>query len=215
MPIRINLLAESLAAEEMRRRDPAKRAGYIAVLLVCAVLIWSASLQMKLVADNVKLGHLQSSLNSRTNEYAQIMADQAKLAEVNDRLDSLHRLTANRFLQANLLNALQRTTVEGITLSHLRLDQGFYIVQSGKGHKGSSTEKDLLTIEAKDNSANPGSETITAFKECLTRLAYFQHEHMTTNDILLKNLSMPQADADTGKPFVMFSFECRFPEKSH
>jgi hypothetical protein len=215
MPIRINLLAEALAAEELRRRDPAKRAGVIAVLLVCAVLVWSASLQMKLVADNVKLGHLQSSLNGRTNEYAQVMADQAKLAEVNDKLENLHRLTTNRFLQANLLNALQRTSVEGITFSHLRLDQGFAVVPTGKGHKGSSVEKDILTIEAKDNSANPGSETITAFKECLTRQAYFQHEHMTTNDILLKNLSMPQADADTGKPFVMFSFECRFPERAH
>jgi len=213
MPIRINLLAEALAAEDMRRRDPAKRAGYIAALLVCAVLIWSASLQMKLVADNVKLSHLQSSLNAHTNEYALTMADAAKLGEVNDKLESLHRLTTNRFLQANLLNALQRTTVEGITFSHLRLDQGFATTAGSKGHKGSSIEKDVLIIEAKDSSPNPGSETITAFKECLTRQAYFQNDHMTTNDILLKNLSMPQADADTGKPFVMFTFECRFPER--
>jgi hypothetical protein len=214
MPIRINLLAEALAAEDLRRRDPAKRAGYIAVLLVVAVLIISASLQMKLVTDSVKLNHLQSSLNARTNEYAVTMADAAKLGEVNGKLESLRNLTANRFLQANLLNALQRTTVEGITLSHMRLEQGFSISQGGKGHKG-SFEKDTLIIEAKDSSPNPGSETINAFKECLTRQAYFQHERMTTNDILLKNLSMPQADADTGKPFVMFTFECRFPERNH
>ncbi len=225
MPIRINLLAEAQAAEELRRRDPAKRAGYIAALLVLFVLVWSGSIQMRLITENVKLNRLQASLNARTNDYAQIIADQAKLGEVNGKLEKLNRLTTNRFLQANLLNAMQRTTVEGITLSHFRLEQAFTVVPGVPPHKvddrvvpgqqGSSLEKVVLLLEAKDSSANPGSETITQFKECLTRQAYFQKEHLTTNDILLKNLSMPQADAETGKPFVMFTLECRYPDRNH
>jgi len=38
MPIRINLLAESQALEEMRRRDPVKRAIWVGVLVVSLLL---------------------------------------------------------------------------------------------------------------------------------------------------------------------------------
>ena len=37
MPIRINLLAESLAEEDLRRRDPVKRAIIIGALLVAVI----------------------------------------------------------------------------------------------------------------------------------------------------------------------------------
>ncbi len=36
MPIRLNLLAEAQAAEEMRRRDPVKRALWLAGLIIAA-----------------------------------------------------------------------------------------------------------------------------------------------------------------------------------
>lgn len=50
MPIRINLLNEALAEEDMRRRDPVKRAIFIGVFLVAVSLVWfsSAWLEFKL-----------------------------------------------------------------------------------------------------------------------------------------------------------------------
>src|SRR5580698_877625 len=125
MPIRINLLAESQAAEELRRRDPAKRALWFALLLVVFVLVWSASLQVKLLSDNGRLARLQDSLSNKANGYAQVMSNAQELAQANAKLAALHSLTTNRFLQANLLNALQRTSVDGIQLTRLRLDQNY------------------------------------------------------------------------------------------
>ena len=43
MPIRINLLSEALAEEDLRRRDPVKRAIFIGVFLVALSLVWFSS----------------------------------------------------------------------------------------------------------------------------------------------------------------------------
>ena len=47
MPIRINLLAEAQALEEMRRKDPVKRAALAAGALVCLALVYSSYLQLR------------------------------------------------------------------------------------------------------------------------------------------------------------------------
>ena len=49
MPIHLNLLAEAQAAEEERRRNPVKRAIWIAILFVVLILVWSSSLQLKAI----------------------------------------------------------------------------------------------------------------------------------------------------------------------
>ena len=79
MPIRINLLAEAQAAEDLRRRDPVKRSIYVAVCFVVMVLVWISSLQVKIMADNSRLGKFleQSRLNGRTNEYHKSSATSA------------------------------------------------------------------------------------------------------------------------------------------
>ena len=45
MPIRINLLAEAQAAEELRRKNPVKRGIWIGGFLVLVVILWIAKLQ--------------------------------------------------------------------------------------------------------------------------------------------------------------------------
>ncbi len=46
MAIRINLLAEAQEAEELRRRDPVKRALWGAGFLVFLVWLWTGSLML-------------------------------------------------------------------------------------------------------------------------------------------------------------------------
>jgi hypothetical protein len=213
MPICINLLAESQAAEELRRRDPAKRALWMASVLVGAVLIWSGSLQVKLLSDNGRLARLQDSMSNKANGYAQVMSNAQELAQANAKLDALHSLTTNRFLQANLLNALQRTSVDGIQLTRLRLDQNYIVLPEDQAKHAGNIEKTLLTLEARDSSASPGDATISHFKESIADNPYFRDQRLSTNDILLKNLSASQVDADTGRPFVTFVFECRYPDR--
>jgi len=52
MPIRINFLAEQQAQEEERRRDPVKRAAWVAAAWVGLLLVWGGYLQAKLWAIN-------------------------------------------------------------------------------------------------------------------------------------------------------------------
>jgi hypothetical protein len=94
MPIRINLLAEAQAVEDLRRRDPVKRFIYVAACFVVMVLVWISSLQVKIMADNMRLGNLQARLDTHTNAYYQILDNKAKFSGVNDKLLALNHLSA-------------------------------------------------------------------------------------------------------------------------
>ncbi|HEX4644144.1 MAG TPA: hypothetical protein VH598_00890 [Verrucomicrobiae bacterium] len=225
MPIRINLLAEAQAAEEQRRRDPVKRAVLVAVGLVFLMLVWGGSLQVKLITYNVRLNGLETKLDSQTNAFQQIQSNQAKLNVINQKLGALHQLATNRFLAANVLNALQQSTQEGIQLMRLRTEQTYIFTEEVKpsktdtgksipGKPATSTERIVVSMEAKDTSPNPGGDLVGKFKNTLAESAYFQNVSISTNDILLKHLDAPVFDNESGKAFVLFSFECRYPEKT-
>jgi hypothetical protein len=223
MPIRINLLAEAQAAEERRRRDPVKRAVVIAVCLIAMVLVWISSLQLKIMADNSKLGNLEHQLNGRTNEYNHVLNSQKQLADVNDKLKALNRLASERFLHAPLLNALMRATVDGIQITRFSTEQVFDITPEVKpvldhgrtipGKPAVAVERIKLLLNARDTSPNPGSEEIGKFKSALVHTEYFQAQQISTNNVLLKNLQPAQTDDKTGKTYVAFSLECNYADK--
>ena len=59
MPIRINLLNEELAAEELRRRDPVKRAIFIGIFLVALSLVWFSSTWLEYKMIQQKKGQVE------------------------------------------------------------------------------------------------------------------------------------------------------------
>jgi len=223
MPIRINLLAEAQSAEDVRRRDPVKRSIYAASALVVMVLVWISSLQVKIMTDNAHLNSLEARLSSHTNEYNKILVNKQTLTDVSEKLAGLNRLSANRFLQATMLNALMHATVEGIQITRLHTEQGYEVIakteattDKGKtvpGKPAGVLARVKLILEGKDNSANPGSEQINQFRETLAQTRYFECQKISTNNILLKNLSPPQLDPESGKPYVIFTLECSYPDK--
>jgi hypothetical protein len=226
MPISINLLAEAQAAEDLRRRDPVKRAIYCALGLVLIVGFWISSLQVRIMTENSGLGSLQSRLGSRTNQYTKIIQNKQRLQEINSKLTALNHLAAHRFLLGTLLDAPMHAPVDGIQFLRLHTEQAYEevtpvqaVVEHGKtivaGRTAASIEKVKLVLDAKDSSINPGNEQISKFKEALAKTPYFQAEQITTNHIMLKNLSQPQVDPDSGKTYVLFSLECQYPEKNH
>jgi hypothetical protein len=219
MPIRINLLAEARIAEEMRRRDPVKRSIIGGAFLVALALVWSSSLQLGKMLANKDLAGVQGEIQTRTNEFKQVMMDTSKMAETRGRLDDLQKLSDSRFLQGNLLNALQQATVPGVQLSRLRVEQTYLQTagtppgkRAGNAPKRSptTTEKIMVLLEAKDFSANPGDQ-VNKFKDAIARHPYFQTMLDKTNGLRLANLSAPQPGAD-GKTYVLFTVECRLPE---
>jgi hypothetical protein len=207
----------------LRRRDPVKRAMWVGFVLVCIVLGWSSLLQARIITDNSRLGNLVGKLNSRTNQYTQVLADKQRLLDVETKLTALNRFASNRFLQANLLDAIQRGTVPGIHVIKLQTVQSFEVIPETKptvtdggarlpGRPGRSTEKTRLIIDARDTSEVPGGEYINKFKATLAQC--FQTQQVSTNGIRLVNLATPSIDAESGKLFVQFNLECNYPDRT-
>jgi hypothetical protein len=229
MPIRINLLAEAQALEDLRRRDPVKRVILAGIISVILVLFWSSLLLFNTMITKSDLNRLEGDLYSRTNDNHQILESKNKLVEHKHKLNELHRLTTNRFLNGNLLEALQKNTVDNVQLMRLKVIQTYVVsTQEEKPKAGSErsaarttkaseksvkiTEKTVLTLEAKDT--NPtGSDANTTFQDKLSNAPYFQNVLGITNNFRLAFLGTPQTDPE-GKTFVLFTLEARFPEKT-
>jgi hypothetical protein len=221
MLIRINLLAEAQALEELRRRDPVKRAVWVGGFLVSIMLVWSRSLQVKAFMAKGELNRIESALNSHTNEYQQVQESQQKLAQVNSKLTALHQLSTNRFLNGSMLDALQHATLEDIQLVHLKVEQAYLPTPEVKprtngdriipGKPGTVAEKTVVVIEAKDLSSNPG-DLMDKYKQTIASSPYFGAILTKSNDVRLVNYGTREL-GDNGKPFLLFTLECRYPEK--
>jgi hypothetical protein len=224
MPIRLNLLAEVQAAEDLRRRDPVKRALWLAGLFIAVMLAWSSFLQLRATLASSEVTGIEAQMGARTNEFRQILDNQKKAVEIDNKLRVLRQLAASRFLNGNLLNALQHTTVQDAQLIRVRVDQMYAKVEGTKIHtndqnvviKGrppTATEKIVLNLEGLDLSPSAG-DRVNRFKSVLTSNAYFGNMLTKTNPVNLKSLSPPQVDPVTGKPCVTFNLECRYLEKT-
>ena len=134
----------------------------------------------------------------------------------------MSQLNTNRFLQGNLLNALQQIYVPNVQLTRLRVDQTYIIKDAtpaqtteaggAPARPGTSTERIVLTLDARDSSPNPGDQ-VNHFKEAFAKLGYFKAVLDPTNGVRLLNLSAPQTSWNS-KPFVQFTLESRFPDKT-
>jgi hypothetical protein len=224
MPIRLNLLAETHAAQEERRRDPVKRLAWVAALFVVAMLVWSGSLQFKSMLINGEVSGLEAQISTRSNEYRVVLDNQNKTADLKHKLAALRRLSESRLLQGTLLNALQKTTVDDVQLLRLRVDQSYVYFEGSKARTNdnnvfipakppTSTEKILLTLEGLDSSNNPGDQ-LNKYKTALAANAYFKEALQKTNGINLKNLAPPSISPLNGKRGATFTLECRYPDKT-
>jgi hypothetical protein len=224
MPIRLNLLAEAHAAEEARRRDPVKRAVWVAALIIALMLAWSSYLQLQTTLANSDVARVEAQIGARTNEYSSVLDNNNKFADIEHKLAALRRLSAERLLQGTLLGSLQKTTVDDVKLLRLRVDQTYVSVEGTKARTNDQnvlipaklptrTEKILLTLEGVDSAANPG-DGLNKYKDALTTNAYLKQMLLKTNGISLKNLGAPEISPLTGKPSVNFTLECRYPDKT-
>ena len=227
MPIRLNLLAEAQSAEDMRRRDPVKRAIWAGALLTSLMLVWSSSLQLKAMMANNEVGRVEGQMNSRNKEFQQVLGDQKKTEEIWQKLAALNHLTTNRFLQATLLNALQQATADDVQLIRIKTDQSYTYKEETKARTNANgvmpykpatvTERIVLSLDGTDSSANPGDQ-VNSFKQILGTNSYFREALGRTNVANLKSMSQPQllptAGSPAGKASVQFTLECRYPEKT-
>ena len=222
MPIRINLLAETIAEEEMRRRDPVKRASYIGALLVIFTLVWFISTYLQTMLSKRECNAIQMEIQAKSNDCVVVKSNLKKIASCQQRLDSLNNLSAARMLQGDLLNALQQIYQPNVQMIRIRVENSYTLNKSSAaitnrfgvvpGTPATATEHVLLTLDARDSSANPG-DMVNRFKDSVIQSDYFKTYLVSNNAVKLASLTPPQSTFDS-KPYVIFSLECRYQDKS-
>ena len=221
MSIHINLLAEAQIAEDLRRRDPVKRAIFFGVILVVMTLVWSLSLQLKVRSERARLAQAKSRIDELAAPWQEAQNSQKKIDAMNDKLLALDKLSTARFLQGNFLNDLQLLKTEGVQLTRVRLEQSYFNVPGTanttnnghitQGHPAATTEKIVMTLDARDSSASPGDQ-INNSKAEIAGLPYVKGMLNPTNAVQLTKLMPPQVGPD-GRQAVSFTLESIFPDK--
>jgi len=225
MPIRLNLLAEMQAIEETRRRDPVKRAVLVGVVLVAAILVWSSTFVVKQMSARSDLSTTDGGINSQTNAYTQVVNNEKRLADDQSKLHALQILATNRFLNGNLLDVLDKNTVENVQVTRLKVTQIYIVTDEVKAKVSEDeddkrmkvtkpatvTEKISLSFTATDTS--PNGEAATHFQNVLAAAPYFQKTLAKTNGFRLTSLGAPQIDP-SGKSFISFGLEANLPDKT-
>jgi hypothetical protein len=202
MAIRINLLAESQAAEEMRRKDPVKRSIWIGAFIVFVVLLVSMTLQFKIMAARSELSRLSS-------DWKEIEKQVLEINELEQKLSALDQFTTNRMLWANTFNALQHTIVDGVQLVGVRTEQTFTLNEPARPtDKQTVTERITVKLLGKDFRAG---EQVPKFKDALQMYPYFESHLDKTNKIQLTSLSAPNFEG--GRPSRIFGLQLSFQEK--
>jgi len=215
-------MSEALAEEDLRRRDPVKRSIFVGVFLVALSLVWFSSTWLEYKLIQQKESQVQIEMQLHTNEFSQVQMNLKKITDGQHRLGALLQLNTNRFLQGSLLNALQKIYVPNVQLLRVRLDQSFTL-QAGTpdttntygvtyGRPATSTSRVLLTLDVKDSSPNPGDQ-VNRYKAALAGQDYFKSGLSLTNGVKLTSLSSPQSSYGS-KPFVLFTLECLYPDKT-
>jgi hypothetical protein len=224
MPIRINLLAEAQAAEDMRRRDPVKRGIWIGGFLICVVLLWCGKLQLDILREGMTRERLEKDWGLKEPQYKRLVATREKADRLNGLLNGLDRYSTNRFLWANVLNAVQHTVIDDIQVTHFKGEQTFDVVNpenatnttpSGpvvKHTPGCSTEHIRLVLDARD--FNNQNQTWTKYKETLSNNDFFKRHLKRVDGFVLDGTqSAPTRDPlDPVHEFVSFTLVSRFPE---
>ncbi|MBI3882275.1 MAG: hypothetical protein HY301_19735 [Verrucomicrobia bacterium] len=220
MPIHINLLAEQRALEEERRRDPVKRAIWIAGFLVAIMLGWVTILQLQIMNAGSTLVRTAGNLKVVEAKSRNATAALRKTADMEQKLIALRGLAANRFLWGSTLNSLQHTIAADIQMVRIKGEQSVSLpaVTPGAAKLARPTgpvERLVLQIDAKDFAPATELNHNKLISELVSTKA-FAEQLRKKDPVTLKERLPSQPDpADPGRNYIPFTIECRFLEKQH
>jgi hypothetical protein len=190
---------------------------------VFLVLLWYSTLLFEQMV-------VASRLDEKKTEWARMDPANKELRlasngirETMNRIHALDRLATNRFLWAPVLNALQYTMVgDQIQLTRLNGAHTYVVIvppedknsnaKKKKAKPASSTEKILLSIDARDYGAQT-EQNFNAFIDAIGRSDFFKNSLASGGVKLAKLLPPNSADGTGGKTYSQFTVECKFPEK--
>jgi hypothetical protein len=218
MAIRINLLAEEQAAEELRRKNPIKLAIWVGSFFAVAVVLWIVKIQLDINFSKKEYAHLEQTWKDKVSKYQAVTNNMAKIAEIDKKLGALDQLSTNRFFWAPVLNALQQTVINDIQLVKISGEQKITkeetkVSGTGAGTKvvaGGTIERVTLYVDAKDY--NPNAQNYDKFKETLSNFDFFV-KNLQRGFVLDGTLSSPTVDpTDLNKQFVVFKLVGHFKD---
>lgn len=125
MPIRINLLAEQIAADEARRRDPVKRGIWVAGALVALMVLWGVTLILEVKGMERELARYEERFQKLDIQSTQGKKDRQLDTEIGQKLTALEAYSRSRFLWGTALDALQRVAVDKVRLLDVSADQKY------------------------------------------------------------------------------------------
>lgn len=226
MPIRINLLAEAQAAEEARRRDPVKRAIWVAGVLIVLMLGWGGVEFSKAMLANSEFQNEEKKWQAMAGEHGLVRTNELRVAELEKKINALNHLSTNRFLWANALNAMQQVLTDRMA-SQLQFSRfsgnNVYVPIEGTpprkqdnrtipGKAAQSIEQISLVMEVKDY-GNQLDQNFLELKKAIFNVPFFKTNLGTIDAIKLKHLNQNQEPDAEGKPYFTFVLECLLPEK--
>jgi hypothetical protein len=222
MPIRINLLAEAQAAEELRRRDPVKRAAIVGGVLVVLALAYAGMTYASSTQISSKRKQAETKWRAMEKDFNAVVASEKEVNDQSGKLAALERLSTNRFLWGSVLNGLQETVIDDIQLVRLKTDQTYTFIEgipakkSGAktipGKPAEQVEKVTLVIDAKDY-GTAGDQNFSKYKTKLINFPYFKKTIDSPDFLRLKSQSQPTTDpSDPAHPYTLFTLECNLPE---
>jgi hypothetical protein len=160
------------------------------------------------------VNRLAGDMNSRTNQNEVILANKRNLDESKMKLMALNRLATNRFLMGSMLNSFQKSTVDNVQLVRLSVNQTYTLTEEAKTTNGvgvpkpgTATEKIVVTLNAKDNSADAGAG-VKKYQDNISGAANLPR------DFRLTSRGVPTTDPDGKSAYVLFTLEGRFTEKT-
>lgn len=212
MPIKINLLAEEQVAEELRRKDPLKRAIVIAAGVVALVIIYAGMSIVRTKGVASEAERAEKAYDDIKGKEFELKDLRALAGKYERNLSLLHRLTTNRFLLAPVLNELQYCMLDGVRLTQFQMVQTYSYVEAIKarediGQKAvppKSIEHKLFRMEAQD--------TEEKFNEFMAKISQrFEGQLRKREGVSLQSRSDPIVKGGE-KPFRAIVIECRYPD---
>jgi len=214
--IRINLLAEAQAAEEQRRKDPAKRAILASAVLVALVLAYAGLLELRVMNSVEALRSTESRWQSLAKTDALIRSNATLTLQINAKLDALHKLSTNRFLWSAPLNALQFCMVDNLEVTAIVPMQTYNVNKEERSVDGkqilkAASSKEDISFKIIGNDFAPASDgNHTRFMNTLSQYPYFREKLKKPDPI-----SAVKRTAGVGEgQIATFEFTCQFPIRS-
>ena len=216
--VAINLLAEDLEAAEMRRRDPVRRlawAGAGAVVLALLYTGWLGYEYMTLRARVAGFGQefaaLEQSFRMEQSHYLQDMRNLSMI-------ESLRRHAAERFLFANVLDALQEVPVEQVQFQQLTLQRSVSVTHEPKAAGSSAkpdpvhTERVSLRITLRNYGDN---QTYVAWRDALVSRPFFERNLRSHGPVVILGQGARQVDPlDPSREFNLYMVDCHFEPRN-